>query len=67
LHLLHNGGEWFVSRNDAAKLMGLDETAGRNLSENFHVLVDCGILSIVTPYVKGKRQSTTYRYNEQAK
>jgi len=37
------------------------------LSENFHVLVDCGILSIVTPYVKGKRQSTTYRYNEQAK
>jgi hypothetical protein len=65
LHKLNHGGEWFIARNKVGELMGLDETGTRNLSENFHVLVDCGILVVVKPYEKGKRQATTYRYIQQ--
>ena len=65
LHLTCDGGDWFLARGAAGKLLGLDETATRNLSENFHVLVGCGILQIVTPYEKGKRAATTYRFIEQ--
>jgi hypothetical protein len=67
LHVLSSGGEWFVARNTVGELMGLDETGTRNLSENFHVLVDCGILVVVKPYEKGKRKATIYRYVAQGK
>lgn len=62
LHRLTRGGEFFLARNVVGKLMKLDETATRNLSENFQVLVGCGILEIVTPYEKGTRQATVYRF-----
>jgi hypothetical protein len=62
LHVICDGGEWFLSRNKVGELMGLDATATRNLSENFNVLVGCGVLEIVTPSDKAKRQATTYRY-----
>jgi hypothetical protein len=44
--------------------MGLDATATRNLSDSFFVLVELGILEIVTPHEKGKRKATIYRYIE---
>lgn len=62
LHVLSGGGEWYLARDDAAELMGLGETEKRYLSDNFHVLVDWGILEIVSPYDKVNRKATIYRY-----
>lgn len=66
LHVLANGGEWFLARNKVGELMNLGATATRNLSENFHVLVDCGILKIISAHEKGKRMATSYRYLAQS-
>ena len=65
LHLLSGKGEWYLARNKVGELMRLDDTAKRNLSENFNVLVQLGILKIVKPHEKGERKATTYRYIEQ--
>lgn len=65
IHRLRAGGEWFLARNKVGELMGLDTNATRNLSENFTVLVNCGILEVVAAHDKTKRQATTYRYVEQ--
>jgi hypothetical protein len=66
IHRICDGGQWFIARNKVSELMGLDSTAARDLSENFNVLVSCGILEIVTPADNAKRQATTYRYVEQS-
>ena len=62
LHLLNDGGEWYLSRNKAAELMKLNANDTSNLSDNFDVLVQMGILEILKSADKSKHQATTYRF-----
>jgi hypothetical protein len=51
-----------MARDKVGQLLGLNPTETRDLSDNFSTLVESGILEVVTPYDKAKRQATTYRY-----
>jgi len=58
-------GEWFLSRATLSKLMKLNATDTRSLTESFNVLIAFGLLEVVTPYDRLSHKATIYRWNGQ--